>query len=346
MNKKDLVKKYIIDLIENGKWSQGKKIFSENQFIEYLHVSRGTVRGAILELTQEGVLESIQGSGSYVKENSTIKNNILILTQQTHLNGEITNSFSYVFDKLKENINIAGYNPIAFVNNKVLPIEETIKPNINNIAGVISLFGNHKDEGFISEKYIPCVSTLRVTASEYPSVLLDYRHFFFKINDLINKYNFNKVIFFSRKANLSNKKIQNGDGFYFYAMEKYFGKYEIYSIPYNRDNNSINIKHLRLAFDNIKTSPNLIVFLDDTLYNKMRPYFPNYEHILSKTKIITHASHKNIIDNEYNVCRITFDLDKLAEKTVELLVKMIKKEHIEKYNIPINVIVENEKALQ
>lgn len=346
MNKKDIVKHYIIDSIEKGKWSQGEKIFSENQFIDYLNISRGTVRKALLELTHEGILESIQGSGSYVKENTTIKNNILILTRDAHLNGEITSSFIYVFDKLKEHIINAGYNPIAFVNNKILPIEETIKPNINNIAGMISLFGKHQDEEFITEKYIPCVSTLRVTASEYPSVLLDYKKFFYKLNELIHKYDFKNVVFFTRKAYLDNRYLTTGDTFYFYAMEKYYSKFETYSIPLNSENNSINIKHMRLVFDNMKKAPDLIVFLDDTLYDKMRPYFPNYEKILSKSKIITHSSHKNIVDKKYNVCRITFDLDKLAEKTVELLVKMIKKEHIEKYNIPISVIVENEKALK
>lgn len=56
--------------IENGALSHGDKLPSENELMEHFRVSRQTVRRAMEELTEKGVVEGRRGSGTYVTVNT------------------------------------------------------------------------------------------------------------------------------------------------------------------------------------------------------------------------------------------------------------------------------------
>ncbi len=60
------IQEYIAELILSGKLGPETKIQSEREFSEDLGVSRMTVRKAITELVNEGLLERRHGSGTYV----------------------------------------------------------------------------------------------------------------------------------------------------------------------------------------------------------------------------------------------------------------------------------------
>jgi GntR family transcriptional regulator len=60
------IQEYIAELILSGKVVPDSKIQSEREFSEDLGVSRMTVRKAITELVNEGLLERKHGSGTYV----------------------------------------------------------------------------------------------------------------------------------------------------------------------------------------------------------------------------------------------------------------------------------------
>jgi DNA-binding GntR family transcriptional regulator len=60
------IKEYIGDLILTGKLKPETKIQSEREFSEDLGVSRMTVRKALTELVNDGLLERKHGSGTYV----------------------------------------------------------------------------------------------------------------------------------------------------------------------------------------------------------------------------------------------------------------------------------------
>jgi GntR family transcriptional regulator len=60
------IQEYIAELILSGKLAPASKIQSERDFSEDLGVSRMTVRHAITELVNEGMLERKHGSGTYV----------------------------------------------------------------------------------------------------------------------------------------------------------------------------------------------------------------------------------------------------------------------------------------
>jgi DNA-binding GntR family transcriptional regulator len=54
--------------VKRGTWKPGEKIISERELVELGNISRATVRQAISSLVQQGVLEKIQGAGTFVKQ--------------------------------------------------------------------------------------------------------------------------------------------------------------------------------------------------------------------------------------------------------------------------------------
>jgi GntR family transcriptional regulator len=62
------IQEYIAELILSGKLAPDAKIQSEREFSEDLGVSRMTVRRALTELVNEGLLERRHGSGTYVAQ--------------------------------------------------------------------------------------------------------------------------------------------------------------------------------------------------------------------------------------------------------------------------------------
>ncbi|TGB02806.1 GntR family transcriptional regulator [Halobacillus salinus] len=72
----------IKDEIEEGRWKEGESIPTELHLSKQFDASRVTVRQAIKLLVEEGLLEKIQGSGTYVKEQK-IEHNIFELISFT-----------------------------------------------------------------------------------------------------------------------------------------------------------------------------------------------------------------------------------------------------------------------
>jgi len=59
--------KVILNMIMQGRWKEGEKIPSENEFKDMLGVSRHTVRAALNNLNMLGIVETRHGDGNYVK---------------------------------------------------------------------------------------------------------------------------------------------------------------------------------------------------------------------------------------------------------------------------------------
>jgi GntR family histidine utilization transcriptional repressor len=62
------VKEYIVKHIESGQWRAGDQVPSESTLVRELKVSRMTVNRALRELTHEGLLLRVQGTGTFVAE--------------------------------------------------------------------------------------------------------------------------------------------------------------------------------------------------------------------------------------------------------------------------------------
>lgn len=66
------IKDYILDNIQNKKYKDGK-IESENQLAKKFHVSRMTVRQALLSLQQDGIIYTAPKKGAYVRDENSFK---------------------------------------------------------------------------------------------------------------------------------------------------------------------------------------------------------------------------------------------------------------------------------
>ena len=72
------LKNDLLEQIKKGIYISGQQIPTETELSELYHVSRITIRRAITELCNEGVLIKKQGKGTFVKERKIFRNwNIL-----------------------------------------------------------------------------------------------------------------------------------------------------------------------------------------------------------------------------------------------------------------------------
>lgn len=114
------IQEYIAELILSGKLSPETKIQSEREFSDDLGVSRMTVRKALTELVNEGLLERRHGSGTYVaKPKMTYETHELVNYIQAMQNRNISTASQLLeFDeivasrRLAETLHIEIGNPI------------------------------------------------------------------------------------------------------------------------------------------------------------------------------------------------------------------------------------------
>ena len=96
MTKKEIVAEFIKKLIIKGTLKQGDKIPSETEIMKTLNVSRFTAREGIDTLRKENIIETIPGSGSFVKNNSLNKKYILIVSEEYCLTGTARGSNRFI----------------------------------------------------------------------------------------------------------------------------------------------------------------------------------------------------------------------------------------------------------
>lgn len=68
------IKEHIVRHIEAGDWRAGDQVPSESTLVKQLKVSRMTVNRALRELTHEGLLVRVQGTGTFVAEKRPLFN--------------------------------------------------------------------------------------------------------------------------------------------------------------------------------------------------------------------------------------------------------------------------------
>ena len=130
---------YVYNLIDDGTLKSGDRLFSENELSAMFHISRQTVRRAIGELEENGVVKRIRGSGTYIgdnrQENLKKRNRIAVVT--TYVD-------SYIFPKIIQGIEKVlsehGYFvQIAFTNNTLEREKSVLEDMISqdDVAGVI-----------------------------------------------------------------------------------------------------------------------------------------------------------------------------------------------------------------
>jgi DNA-binding transcriptional regulator YhcF (GntR family) len=90
------VKANIIEKVAKGELLPGEKLFDERALARSYNVSRDTIRRALKSLSEEQVVERIQGSGTYIKKTPTFRSNkIEVIYYSTENRGD-----EYTFSSL------------------------------------------------------------------------------------------------------------------------------------------------------------------------------------------------------------------------------------------------------
>lgn len=112
--------------ILEGVYSSTMKLPTEMELAEKFNANRQTIRRALSVLTQEGLIESRQGSGCYIKDTTHSHGNIVaILT--SYIN-------DYIFPAILQDAQTAfagsGYSTMVFCTHNQIDLERTILKNI------------------------------------------------------------------------------------------------------------------------------------------------------------------------------------------------------------------------
>ncbi|MCF0134495.1 MAG: GntR family transcriptional regulator [Blautia sp.] len=122
ISKYQQITEWIWDRLASGELSVGDKLESENQISTKFGISRQTVRRALSVLIQQGILESRQGSGTFVsdhpilprKRKTDLSKTITVIS--TYIDGYI---FLKILQTMAETLEEYGYNvKIEFTNNR------------------------------------------------------------------------------------------------------------------------------------------------------------------------------------------------------------------------------------
>lgn len=340
MNKTDLVADFIKNRIKNGEYKTGEKIPGEIELKNTLNVSRYTVRCAINRLCEENILETRHGAGSFIK--NTHKKHILIIIHSGCIIGNTRATSNYIKNRLKEVLEQNNYIPFIYIDESNKNINKYIGGIKENVAGVISIRARENTLKYLEKYNIPIISILCSTATDYPSVLMDYPSFFREITNIINKYKLKNLLVFSINYSINKK---DKDNFYLYAIMQYLKKYDLKLISMS-ENIPAALSVFRNTMKNMKKQPEGIIFLDDTIFNTCYRIFPEFEEKLKNINIITESSGYIDYGNDYNICQIQFNLDHICNRAIELLSGKINKNSPNISNIYIKPLVINEEIFK
>lgn len=119
------VTEWILERIASGELNEGDKLESENELSAAFGISRQTVRHALGNLVQQGVLVSVQGSGTYVKSRRSaaapLSRTVTIIS--TYVDGYI---FSRILQAMVKTLEEAGYSSRVMFTNNHLETERQI----------------------------------------------------------------------------------------------------------------------------------------------------------------------------------------------------------------------------
>ncbi len=135
-----IVQEWIKSEINKGTYKDGDKMLSENELMEKFNFSRQTIRLAISKLENEGFLEKIKGSGTYIK----IRNNNFI-KETRNIGVIITYLDEYIFPEI-----IKGIENVLSNNNYNITLGITYN-KVEKETSILNSMVNKKVDGIIVE---------------------------------------------------------------------------------------------------------------------------------------------------------------------------------------------------
>ena len=101
-----ILKQWIVDNIKNKTFRQGDKLPSENLLCRKFGISRQTVRNAMAQLSEEGVVKKVRGSGMYVNKTFAAATSKTVGILISYLNEYI---FKHIFKEIETVLKLEGY---------------------------------------------------------------------------------------------------------------------------------------------------------------------------------------------------------------------------------------------
>lgn len=160
------LKNLILKRIEDGEYEPESLIPSEREISESLKISRMTVRQALNQLVDEGVLYREKGKGTFVSKSKFEQRNIMSFSELVRSRGLVPstkvlkNEIIYPDEFLLKELNLSVEEPIC--NIKRLRYAGSIPVGI--------------EEVFIPERYCPGIENYDLTSSLYKILKHKYYH--------------------------------------------------------------------------------------------------------------------------------------------------------------------------
>lgn len=332
MNKTQIVADYIKNKINMNILGPGDKIYTEKELMKELNLSHTTVRAGLKMLSDEKIIYTVQGSGSYVTE--SVKDTVLILVAEFSVFNNINNFYIQLIDNLKSLIEKENLKANLLMDKKNAGFSMNI--NYEKIAGVICISNSSTDLYEFEKRNIPIVA-MPPKFHKYPNVRMGIMNLYNQIFDLHKKYSLknNIVLFYKFSHDIFDKKNE------FDPFEYIRANYSVFEIQYNTNHNIIK-NRLRNYFDSINEIPDSITFLDNTIYITAQELFNEYSHIFKNTKIITHSNKTEIFPEDYKICRLEISINQVSDSICDILFKMIRGECVLCPNKIIQPVIVNE----
>ena len=129
---------WISENIDSGSLKSGEKIPSENELCDMFGLSRQTIRHAIQKLSEEGLLESRRGSGTYVADQcADDSNKSVVAVVTTYVDDYI---FPSTIRGIESTLSSKGYSmQLSFTNNTTGKERQILEDLLerSDVAGVI-----------------------------------------------------------------------------------------------------------------------------------------------------------------------------------------------------------------
>ncbi len=216
--KYQIVKNYIVDLIDGNQLSTGERIPSEPELSKKLGVSVITVQRALFELVNEDRIYRVKGKGSFVAEHSSdsggrkTTDNSMIGFIMSAKQGTQDGSFMSMIRGIQACLGKHGYSLIIEHSNECMDTEKKIINRLidEGISGIV-YFSVDPDKNIpvlkrLREKKIPFVLIDRY-AKSYPAncVVSDNFGSIYNIVEYLYSLGHRKIAFITHKPQLSSE---------------------------------------------------------------------------------------------------------------------------------------------
>ena len=166
------IKQYILEQIKIGKWERNQALPSERELSELAKVSRMTVRQAINELVNEGVVYRLKGKGTFITQSKIEQRGIMSFSEMVKNKG---------FTPITQVLSLDTQHTCAEIAHALDLADDTIFYRFKRLRKADSTPVG-VEEVFVPKNYCPNLDHYDLTTSLYKILLEHYQFRIEKVN--------------------------------------------------------------------------------------------------------------------------------------------------------------------